>query len=200
MIFQQLSIIINPGPAPGSSISEETFGSQRFIRLLNTAMESTSCQYSTFPQRTSIIQKETENSLYCNSPCYANEELVTSVNSTTTNYYYYYYYSHYYTTATIVPTTTITTTTTTSYKFNNVNLQTDDAFDLADYEESTAKSSRKKHRPDEYDDEHGKTFVPVFLPEKEKKKSKISILSPSSLYSMYLLGKKSTRLSPQLDI
>ena len=41
-------------------ISEGTFGSQRFLYLLTTAMESTSSQYSTSPQRTSTLQKNTK--------------------------------------------------------------------------------------------------------------------------------------------
>ena len=50
----QPSVII-PGPAPGSSISEGTIGSQRFLRLLTTAMESASCRYPTSPWRTSTF-------------------------------------------------------------------------------------------------------------------------------------------------
>ena len=50
----QPSVII-PGPAPGSSISEGTIGSQRFLRFLTTAMESPSCRYPTSPRRTSTF-------------------------------------------------------------------------------------------------------------------------------------------------
>ena len=55
-------LVIFPGPAPGSSISEGTLGSQRFLCLLTTAVESTSsCQHPISPQRMSTLQKETWN-------------------------------------------------------------------------------------------------------------------------------------------
>ena len=59
VILKAQPSVIFPGPTPGSSISEGTLGSQRFLRLLATAGESTSCHHLTSPQRTSTLQKET---------------------------------------------------------------------------------------------------------------------------------------------
>ena len=45
----QPSVVV-PGSAPGPSISEGTIWSKRFLRLLTTAVESTSCRHLTSPQ------------------------------------------------------------------------------------------------------------------------------------------------------
>ena len=75
----QLSVII-----PGSSILEGTFGPQRVLYLLTTAMESTSgYQNPTSPQRTSTLQKETTNSLYATVHLTPLRIYVTSVTYTT---------------------------------------------------------------------------------------------------------------------
>ena len=54
----QPSVVVS-GSAPGSSISEGTIWSKRFLRLLTTAVEFTSCWHSTSPQWTSTFQEET---------------------------------------------------------------------------------------------------------------------------------------------
>ena len=82
--------------APGPSISEGTIRSKRFLRLLTTAVEFTSCRHPTSPQRTSTFQEDLKLTI-CNSSFYAKTDLCHQCDL---NYYYYshyyYYYSHYY--------------------------------------------------------------------------------------------------------
>ena len=85
VILKAQPSVIFPGPAPGSSISEGMLGSQRFLRLLATAGESTSCQHP------NINSSERNLKLtICNSPCYATEDLCHQC-----DLYYYYYLTVY---------------------------------------------------------------------------------------------------------
>ena len=77
-------------------LSEGTIQEKRFLRLLTTAVELTSCRHPTSPQRASTFPEETQNSLYiviCNSPCYATEDRCQQCELYKYYYYYYYYYS-----------------------------------------------------------------------------------------------------------
>ena len=83
----QPSVIV-PGSAPGSSISEGTIRSKRFLRLLTTAVEFTSCRHLTSSQWTWNFSGRDLKLTICNSPCYATEDLCHQCDL----YYYYYYY------------------------------------------------------------------------------------------------------------
>ena len=69
------------------SISEGTIREKRFLRLLTTAVELTSCRHPTSPQRASTFPKETQNSLYATVHVMPLRIDVSSVNSTILYYY-----------------------------------------------------------------------------------------------------------------
>ena len=79
----QPSVVV-PGSAPGPLISEGTIREKRFLRLLTTAVELTSCRHPTSPQRASTFPEETQNSLYARVHVMPLRIDVNSVNSTTT--------------------------------------------------------------------------------------------------------------------
>ena len=81
----QPSVVV-PGSAPGSSISEGTIREKRFLRLLTTAVELTSCRHPTSPQRASTFPEETQNSLYATVHVTPLRIDVNSVISTTTTW------------------------------------------------------------------------------------------------------------------
>ena len=77
-----------PRSAPGPSISEGTIREKRFLRLLTTAVELTSCWHPTSPQQASTFLEEAQNSLYATVHVTPLRIDVNSVNSTapTTTY------------------------------------------------------------------------------------------------------------------
>ena len=83
----QPSVVV-PGSAPGPSISEGTIREKRFLRLLTTAVELTSCRHLNSPQRASTFSKKTQNSLYATVHVMPLRIYVNSVISTTTTTYY----------------------------------------------------------------------------------------------------------------